>query len=346
MTEPARDLLATDQLVTALAERRRCEGGDSVAAALSALCAEIDREPIPAGALPAQPDALPFVRRVGIAAATVGVLAVASSGVAAAVTGDPLLPLRYVVGKLYEEAAPGSEPDEDRFLLGDVSVRPPVPQGADSPPPGSPLALPPWHSAVEQPGAVDSRGSADQSRRVADRSPEGRPGSALPDQLWGEAPAVDRPAEGAGDEPPISQAPDEPAGPDGGVVPPETAPPEDPTKPADDVVVTDPDDAGSDGDAPADQAPTTDPPTTDPPTTEPSEPAPTDPPPGDGRGRSGDHRSQQDDPTGGSRPGQSPPAQSPPGQPVQDRAAERRVPRDAQQPPADSTEVDGAPAAE
>ena len=120
MTDRMSELRATDRLVSALAERRGIGADDRVAAALAALVEEIDARAIPVVDLPTTPSAVPFMRRAAVATGAVAVLAFSSSGIAAAVTGDPLLPVRYVVDVLHDQWHEDT-PDPNRLFVGDAA---------------------------------------------------------------------------------------------------------------------------------------------------------------------------------------------------------------------------------
>jgi hypothetical protein len=101
MTETVHPVTASDALISALSERRRIDGADPVLASLEAWVLRIDSHPVAPWTRPLPPVAkttspAELARRV---AALTLVLTVSSSGLAAAVNGDPLSPLHFVKGQ-------------------------------------------------------------------------------------------------------------------------------------------------------------------------------------------------------------------------------------------------------
>ncbi len=131
MTDPM-SVWLTDCLVSDLAERRPIDGADPVIAALAALNAEIDAATLPpvvprvylsASASTAGTSAsVSAARRAGLAVTAVSLVVFGSSGLAAAVAGDPMLPLRYVAGKIFEHGLSEPQPT-DRLLGGGSDAR-------------------------------------------------------------------------------------------------------------------------------------------------------------------------------------------------------------------------------
>jgi hypothetical protein len=98
MTETVHPVAASDELISALAERRRIDVGDPVLRALEAWVRRIDSQPMAPWTRPLPPVAkvtssAELARRV---AALTLALTVSSSGLATAVCGDPLSPLHFV----------------------------------------------------------------------------------------------------------------------------------------------------------------------------------------------------------------------------------------------------------
>ncbi len=110
MTDPVSSVFASDQAVTALADRRT-PPDEQVLTVLSAWARELDKRP----KAPIRFDSpMPTERRPhtrpGRAAAVLTVaLTLSSSGIAAATAGDPLLPIHFVAAKLYSIGHPGDE---------------------------------------------------------------------------------------------------------------------------------------------------------------------------------------------------------------------------------------------
>jgi hypothetical protein len=98
MTETVHPVAASDALISALSERRRIDGADPVLRSLELWVRRIDSHPMAPWTRPLPPVAkatssAELARRV---AALTLVLTVSSSGLAAAVNGDPLSPLHFV----------------------------------------------------------------------------------------------------------------------------------------------------------------------------------------------------------------------------------------------------------
>ena len=121
MTDDARVLLETDARLGLLATRRTgdrdsdlsadLDPADPVLMALVALVDEVDRIPVPENVARAERRAPRYRRRSLGAVVAVGFM-VSSTGLAAAVTGDPLLPFSFVVRHMtqqYDRSA--AEPD-------------------------------------------------------------------------------------------------------------------------------------------------------------------------------------------------------------------------------------------
>ena len=123
MTETVHPVAASDALISALADRRRIDGADPVLRALEAWVQRIDSQPMAPWTRPLPPVAkaaslAELARRV---AALTLVLTVSSSGLATAVSGDPLSPLHFVKRQFthlrHDQArrAPGSPGDTAGF---------------------------------------------------------------------------------------------------------------------------------------------------------------------------------------------------------------------------------------
>jgi hypothetical protein len=164
LTDPLTSVRESDDLLTALSNRRPPPDTDPVVQALGALTRFVDQTPpaLPPGVRPDLP-ARSRVRARVAAAVVVGVL-VSSSGVAAAVTGDPLRPVRYVVTHV-GPTSPFDGAHESDWDLGS-----PVP--ADG---VAPVRPSPEHVAPDLPGAPpDVSGTAGL--------PGSRPPTAAPDK--------------------------------------------------------------------------------------------------------------------------------------------------------------------
>lgn len=103
MTEFVQEMLETQAALDDLAARVSPSASDDILDALGAWAAEIDREPLPEfpdlmSVWTSQPSGRAW--RVGVALAAA--LAMSSSGVAAAVTGDPLRPFGFVLKTIYQ----------------------------------------------------------------------------------------------------------------------------------------------------------------------------------------------------------------------------------------------------
>ncbi len=123
MTETVHPVAASDALISALSERRRIDVGDPVLRALEAWVRRIDSQPMAPWTRPLPPVAkatssAELARRV---AALTLALTVSSSGLATAVSGDPLSPLHFVKRQFthlrHDQAhlAPGSPGDRVGF---------------------------------------------------------------------------------------------------------------------------------------------------------------------------------------------------------------------------------------
>ncbi len=128
MTDSLSSLQQSDEIVSAVSERREPPVQDPAVVALAAIAAYADAAPRPsleqARVRPVR-RGLQGRRRLGLA---VGVaLAFSSSGIAAAVTGDPLAPVTFVVKHLYDLGR-GHAVDEDDEDLGSRVVRPQEPE--------------------------------------------------------------------------------------------------------------------------------------------------------------------------------------------------------------------------
>jgi hypothetical protein len=99
MTESMADILRSDAEISALASRSLDVSGDSVLAALGAWAVEIDRHPVRPVVVGPEVSHRRGYAATRIVALTV-VLTLSSSGVAAAVKGDPWAPLTFLVAKL------------------------------------------------------------------------------------------------------------------------------------------------------------------------------------------------------------------------------------------------------
>lgn len=115
MSDTLLELSRTDDQLTAIAERRSPDdAADPVLGLLAAWAADIDAHPVAeARPAPVVAGAVPTVLRHGrrVAALTLAIT-VSSSGIAAAVNGDPLAPLHFVVtnlGKIGTVGGPAHE---------------------------------------------------------------------------------------------------------------------------------------------------------------------------------------------------------------------------------------------
>jgi hypothetical protein len=103
MSESLTDLLATDAQLDAIAARAADGPRDLVLAELALFAAALDDVPLPPVILPAAPPAaMSTVRKGGWALSVTVALMVTSSGVAAAVSEDPLAPLHYVTTQVWK----------------------------------------------------------------------------------------------------------------------------------------------------------------------------------------------------------------------------------------------------
>ncbi len=124
MTDDMAAIRASDELITALSQRREPPERDLAVDALAALAEYVDAAPrprlerLPASVAHRRPRTH---RRLGVA---IGVaLAVSSSGIAAAVTGDPLSPVNFVAKNLYDFAKRHTGTDQQLGAgLGDRQV--------------------------------------------------------------------------------------------------------------------------------------------------------------------------------------------------------------------------------
>jgi hypothetical protein len=164
MTESMADLIRTEAEITALAERRPTRSDDPALRMLASWAADIDSHaigamighPHPDETLAArQPDESSRRRTIGLRASALAVvLTLSSSGMAAAVGGDPFAPLTYVVTKI---KTIGDDADRSNTIFG---------QGA----PGS----------VQLPGRAgsDESGGHKNAPRRGDAAPGGSAGTA------------------------------------------------------------------------------------------------------------------------------------------------------------------------
>jgi hypothetical protein len=108
MTEPVQPVAASDRLVSALSERRKIDDADPVLRALQAWVQRIDAKPVapwtrPVPACAKAASGGELARRV---AALTLALTLSSTGLAAAVTGDPLSPLHFVKREIHRFGPP------------------------------------------------------------------------------------------------------------------------------------------------------------------------------------------------------------------------------------------------
>ena len=250
MTDDVRALRDTDSVVDRLAARRAADSAldvtDPVLLVLAALVDEVDRTPLPAYDPAFGPASRPARRgrqrrRRSLGAVVAVGFMVSSTGLAAAVTGDPLLPFTFVVRQMSDlaPAPPAVEPD---WIFGHhviSSPYAPAPAPAPAPEPGAhphptaastdsltavPAATrgaePAAPHAVHLAVAVAPRPSADD-RSAAPRDPG--PGPATSEPLVAEERAEQVPAKRSRARRGSPEAP--PAGPPAGKPPADEPPP-------------------------------------------------------------------------------------------------------------------------
>ena len=99
MSDFLSDVRATDTMLDLLATRQMTESEDAVLAGLACLACAVDQHPMPETLAPRARPVRP-ARKCGWALSVTAALTLASSGVAAAVTDDPLAPFHYVTNHL------------------------------------------------------------------------------------------------------------------------------------------------------------------------------------------------------------------------------------------------------
>jgi hypothetical protein len=109
MAEPVHPVAASDRIVSALSERRQVDDADPVLRALQAWVQRIDARPVAPWSRPVPvcvktASGGELARRV---AALTLALTLSSTGLAAAVTGDPLSPLHFVKREIHKFGPPG-----------------------------------------------------------------------------------------------------------------------------------------------------------------------------------------------------------------------------------------------
>ncbi|MGH3501354.1 MAG: hypothetical protein ACRDQA_10770, partial [Nocardioidaceae bacterium] len=236
MTESFEAVRTTDAAISALAERRPVQDADPVLAGLAALSTSIDARPMPM--LPARDLAAALApprhqSRKLAAGLTVSFL-LTSSGLAAAVTGDPFAPIHYVadqvmqVGQQHmggfllgsddrsatEQGQPGSDTGnllsssgtaqvaaDVRSAVVDKRVAPPDEPGTSHP--GQADDRTEGTSADQEPGTAgrDSSASSDQSTDQANQDAGHDPGQD-PGQDPGPADSAGTSTDGTGDQAP------------------------------------------------------------------------------------------------------------------------------------------------
>ncbi len=102
MSDSLTELLATDAELDMIAARQNDGPRDLVLAELAMLAAALDDVPLPPVVLPVSRPAMSSVRKGGWALSVTVALMVTSSGVAAAVSEDPLAPLHYVTTHVWK----------------------------------------------------------------------------------------------------------------------------------------------------------------------------------------------------------------------------------------------------